>query len=116
MSKAGNYSKGEEGMVPEDDKARWAIENEINKAIMPDAGKVPLDESESCGRGIVKEIRNSVFKWWWPVSTYCYKVPMLVRIVKKLLLFNLSRMLGASRMLAHLFLVIYHNQFVLNRR
>jgi hypothetical protein len=99
MSKAGSYSKDEEGMVLEDDKARWAIENEINKAIMPDAGKVPLDESESCGRGVVKEIRNSLLKWWWPVST----LPTNAR--------NLSRNSIAFRKLSLtcLLLVIYQN-------
>ena len=48
-----------------DDRAE---ENRINKSLMPDAGKVPLDKSMGCGRGIYAEIKECLVKWWLPVS------------------------------------------------
>lgn len=54
--------------TPSDDDR--AEENRINKALMPDAGKVPLDESMGCGRGICAEIKECLFKWWLPVRRH----------------------------------------------
>lgn len=57
------------GVPTQDEIARQrSEENEINKALIPDAGKVPLDESMSCGRGIISEFKNCVIDWWWAVS------------------------------------------------
>lgn len=65
-----NYSAGNGTLSSDEIRSQWDQENEINKALMPDAGKVPLDEKQSCGRGIIKEIRECLGKWWVAVSIY----------------------------------------------
>jgi hypothetical protein len=63
------YTAGNGTLSSDEVRAQWDQENEINKALMPNAGKVPLDEKQSCGRGIVKEIRECIGGWWVAVST-----------------------------------------------
>lgn len=66
------YDKGkpmiDETELQVDYVARRERENEINKAIMPDAGKVPLDAPQAWGRGIVTEFKSCVIDWWFAVS------------------------------------------------
>jgi len=35
-----------------------------NQQLMPDAGKVPLDPAQTCGRGIVKDIKSTIGTYW----------------------------------------------------
>ena len=65
------------GVLTQDEIARQrAEENEINKALMPNAGEVPLDKPMSCGRGIIAEFKGCVIDWWWAVSN---KISFLYR-------------------------------------
>lgn len=35
-----------------------------NQELMPDAGKIPLKPADMWGKGIIKDLRSTVFTWW----------------------------------------------------
>lgn len=64
LVKASKMCKYDKGTPTADDRAE---ENRINISLVADAGKVPLDASMGCGRGLVAEVKECLFKWWIPV-------------------------------------------------